>query len=234
MTLFQLKIIGVVTMVIDHVGIFFFPNIFLFRYIGRLAFPIFAWTIANGYHYTQNRKRYFFRLLLFAIFSQIPFLLMYLVSGSSFSHILNIFFTLAYGVGVIMLFEKKYNKSWYRHFLMIVAILGGLLLPLEYGSYGVIMIFLFYKTFENRRNMCIIQTVLILSAMFIKAFFGGIFFGFVGYTLYAVNVTQLYSLSALPLLYIYSKTLGTNKYKWWFYWFYPAHLTILWIIYTLL
>ena len=54
-----LKIIGMIAMTIDHMGYFLFPNIAGFRIIGRIAYPIFAYMIAEGCHYTRNKARYF-------------------------------------------------------------------------------------------------------------------------------------------------------------------------------
>ena len=55
-----LKIIALITMLIDHIGCIFFPNIIVFRVIGRLSYPIFAMFIAEGYYYTKSRKKYVF------------------------------------------------------------------------------------------------------------------------------------------------------------------------------
>ena len=49
-----LKIIGAVSMFIDHVGVLFFPRVLFLRIIGRLAFPIFAYLIAEGCRHTNN------------------------------------------------------------------------------------------------------------------------------------------------------------------------------------
>ncbi len=67
-----LKIIAMITMLVDHIGVLFFPGITLFRTIGRIAFPIFAYQIALGYTYTHDRNKYGKRLLIFAFISQIP------------------------------------------------------------------------------------------------------------------------------------------------------------------
>ena len=73
MTVFHLKIIAILTMTIDHVGFFFFPDIEVLRIIGRLSFPLFAWLIANGAYHTKNMHAYLVRLFIFALISQVPF-----------------------------------------------------------------------------------------------------------------------------------------------------------------
>ena len=59
MTSFTLKIIALITMFIDHLGYAIFNKFSFFNYIGRVAFPIFAFQISEGFHYTKNVKKYF-------------------------------------------------------------------------------------------------------------------------------------------------------------------------------
>ena len=63
----QLKLFAIITMVIDHIGYALFPEVLLLRIIGRLSLPIFAFLVAEGYHYTRNIKQYMFRIFIFAI-----------------------------------------------------------------------------------------------------------------------------------------------------------------------
>ena len=67
-----LKLIAILSMVIDHVGSAFFPQYPVFRWIGRLAFPIFAYCLTVGLLYTHDIKKYLIRLGIFALVSQ-PF-----------------------------------------------------------------------------------------------------------------------------------------------------------------
>ena len=62
-----LKTIAFISMVIDHVGLVFFPTVIAFRIVGRLAFPIFAFMISEGARYTKNRLAYFLRMLICGI-----------------------------------------------------------------------------------------------------------------------------------------------------------------------
>ena len=68
-----LKLLAFAAMLVDHIGYMYYPNVVLFRIVGRLAFPIFAYQIAVGYAHTSNLKKYIQRLTLFAILAQIPF-----------------------------------------------------------------------------------------------------------------------------------------------------------------
>ena len=80
MTVFSLKIIAMLSMIIDHIGYVLFlscpgtgADITLLRTVGRIAFPIYAFLIVNGLEYSTNRKKYLLRLISFACLSQIPF-----------------------------------------------------------------------------------------------------------------------------------------------------------------
>ena len=92
MSSFVLKIIAVVTMFIDHIGYAIFGKFSFFNYIGRISFPIFAFQISEGYAHTRDLKKYFLRLFVFAIISQVPFMLFHKMLSNDFT--LNIFFTL--------------------------------------------------------------------------------------------------------------------------------------------
>src|SRR3989344_960795 len=100
MTAFHIKLIAIITMVIDHVGLYFFPDLLILRIIGRLSFPLFAWLIANGVHYSHNAKAYLTRIFLFALLSQLPYLLVNRQIDPRFAG-LNIFFTLFLGLCAI-------------------------------------------------------------------------------------------------------------------------------------
>lgn len=90
MSVFTLKIIAMVAMVCDHLGHWLLSEgiigtdvCTLMRAIGRLAFPIFAFLIANGYRHSRSRLRYLTRLLAFAVISQIPFTIVF--SGENYA-----------------------------------------------------------------------------------------------------------------------------------------------------
>jgi len=92
MSVFQLKIIAMATMICDHMGWWLYLEglidsglYTLMRSIGRMAFPIFAFLIANGYTHTRDRGRYLTRLMAFAAISQIPFVLVFTASNYSAS-----------------------------------------------------------------------------------------------------------------------------------------------------
>jgi hypothetical protein len=79
MSSYHLKLIAIITMLIDHTGAVFIsswsnPQLYLlFRGIGRLSFPIFVFLIVEGFHHTRNVKKYLLRLGIFAFISELPF-----------------------------------------------------------------------------------------------------------------------------------------------------------------
>ena len=116
MTSFTLKLIAIITMFIDHFGYAIMGQFSFFNLFGRLAFPIFAFQISEGFIHTKSVKKYFFRLIIFALISQIPFSLFtyYIVHANPYT--LNVFFTLIFGLTsiylydlIIKLFDKIYN-----------------------------------------------------------------------------------------------------------------------------
>ena len=105
MTSFELKIVALISMLCDHTGLVFLGSPTYFNVIGRIAFPIFAFQISEGYTHTKNLKKYILRLIIFALTSQLPFVLFRnSVELTSFS--LNIFFTLLLGLLSITIYDK--------------------------------------------------------------------------------------------------------------------------------
>ena len=122
MSVFVLKIIALAAMIIDHTGFFlgnhsFVSNdvYFFLRSIGRIAFPIYAFLLVNGFQKTSNRQRYLSRLLLFALLSQIPFTL-------SFS-------LLNYGYGTPEYFSLSFNYELLPYLVFtLIAVIAYILL----------------------------------------------------------------------------------------------------------
>jgi hypothetical protein len=85
MTSYSLKILAIITMIIDHIGFAFFPNAIILRLIGRISFPIFAFQLSVGYSHSKNKLKHIFTMLSFAIISQIPYMLFVSTAEESFA-----------------------------------------------------------------------------------------------------------------------------------------------------
>ena len=238
-TSFTLKIIALITMFLDHFGYAFIGEFSFFNVLGRIAFPIFAFQISEGFLHTKNFKKYLARLGVFALISQIPFSLYYFKFINSKTITLNIFFTLFLGLLAIFVYDyifsllKKNTKisnklsfSLICKFsaLFIVLLIAYLaeLLNTDYGFWGVLVIFSFYIFKKNKLYytiafflLCIIKYL----PLFIKSN-------------YNIVYLILFLFTFLPILFInfYNGKQG-YKIKYLLYIFYPLHLFILYYLF---
>ncbi len=206
---FTLKWIAMVTMLIDHVGAVLVPQLLELRIIGRLAFPIYCFLLVEGAVHTSNWKKYLGRLLVFAVISEVPFDLALrgrLVDVTS----QNVFFTLAFGLLAVILFQRLKNRTlaWGAALLLV---LGAEFLQTDYGGGGVIMILVFYLF---REQVVIKAAALIME---ITVGFGGL---------------ENYAVFALVPILCYNGKKGPGGLKYLFYVFYPAHLLVLYLLCT--
>lgn len=201
----MLKIVAMVTMLVDHLGFIFFPDFLIFRIIGRLALPIFAWGIALGYRRTSNVKKYGQRLLILAILSQ-PFFYL-AISESS----LNICFTLFLGLLAIYFYDRI-PKNYLNILFLILTISSAYIFNVEYGIYGVVMILSFF-IFKERLLMIPGQSILV----------------FISALLNSGSVIQVFSIPSFFIIH-YLQKYDFRINRWFQYSFYPIHLLILYII----
>jgi hypothetical protein len=135
-----IKVIAAIAMIIDHIGLMFYPEIEAFRVIGRISMPIFAYCIAEGYIHTRNIKKYIIRMSVFAVIAQIPYSLI-------FGTRLNILFSFALSLLLLKL-KDKYGKWIY------LLVIPAALLNVEYGIYSVILILIFNE-FKDKKSVMI-------------------------------------------------------------------------------
>lgn len=167
-----LKMLAVVTMLIDHLALYLWrvdPAMWeplltiggraltpylLLRGIGRLAFPIFAFLIVEGYQHTRDRWRYGRNLLLFAILSEVPWNLVH--TGTWHYSYQNVFFTLFLGYLGICAMEHCRDNWRHQTFSMLALLAASVVLRADYGAVGFGFILLVYILRHNR----LIQTVI--------------------------------------------------------------------------
>lgn len=210
-----LKILAAIAMVCDHAGLMFFPRLTILRIIGRLAYPIFAFMIAEGCKYTRNKHRYFGMIFLLATLCQIVY---FFVDGTLYLSILFTFSLSILTVYALQYFKAKKNALSAAVFFTAVAGVWLLnqIFVIDYGFWGC-MVPVFAAVFHNTKYDRPGVHILMLGAglLLLSADVGGI---------------QIWSLLTLPLLLCYNGRRGKWKMKYFFYIFYPAHLVILQVI----
>ncbi len=210
-----LKVIAMISMVIDHVALYLMEHGTVLyetmRCVGRIAFPVFAFLIAEGFIHTRSRYRYFFTLLGLAVISEIPW---YLLNGADGTH--NVMFTLALGVATLMVLENLLQRSLVLGFIWTVGMAGlASWLGVDYEWRGIIVIVVFYLfngygySFPYNRGMQLFCTFALMM-----------YYGIIG------------AVMACIFLYLYNGKRGfvqgsIAKYS--FYAFYPVHLIIIFI-----
>ena len=213
----MLKIIAMISMVFDHAGDMFFPDVMWPRMIGRLAMPLFSFCIAEGFAHTRDKTKYLCRLGLFALISEIPFDLAF--EGRPGLGHQNIMLTFFLAVAALLLFDRIRGEKTAEGGRMPVGktVLGALavagiavlalLLRADYTVFAVIAVFLFYVLRQ--------QHPLLRSG--------------VGVAFLALTRTMGYyvatGFSFIPLA-LYNGQKGKGL-KWLFYIFYPGHLLLL-------
>ena len=215
----QLKIIAMVSMLFDHVGKELLPQYPILQIIGRLAFPIFAFMIAEGCFYTKNKIKYFFTIFILGTGCQI----VYSIAEHSFYQ--NVLITFSLSIALIFSLEnfrvKKEKISGITlFFTVLIVITFTMVLPvfmeeygfqIDYGIYGVLLPVAVFYGKDKERKLVYATGVLALLAHS----FGGI---------------QWFSLLSIPILVLYNQKRGKYNIKPLFYIFYPAHLVVIYLI----
>jgi hypothetical protein len=235
----MLKFIACLLMLIDHFGAALMPEVTILRMIGRLSFPIFAYLIAIGYSKTNSVFKYFCRLLMFGIISQLPFSLVFnkqtsmnslydfisFFIGSPIPH-LNVFFTLAIGLLAIHVWDKGDSKTSKTIAVFALGIAAEAFY-MDYGIYGVAMILAFYIYRYNK-----IKTILSQVVVYILFNMSQIFlymYEIKGASINLVWFIQVLSLLALIFIFKYNGKKGKDI-RYIFYAFYPVHLLVIGLI----
>lgn len=155
----MLKLLAVLSMTVDHAAVIFVPVLeslrtpysiagevitlyWIMRKIGRLAFPIFCFLIAEGYLHTRSKLRYALRLLLFAAISEMPFNLM-VHNRIFYLGAQNVYFTLFLGLLMIYAFDSL-GSDWKKLLAMAAICIAAAFLQADYGLIGVLLVFLLY------------------------------------------------------------------------------------------
>ncbi len=220
MNTFTIKIIAILAMAIDHIGVFIFPQAVFLRALGRLSFPLFAWMIANGAKHTKDINAYLKRLFIFSLLSQIPYTIAFRSIDVSFAQ-LNIFFTLFLGLlGIKVIRDGKSNL------VKIIAVLvysaTAQLIDSDYGMLGVLSIISFYIYFEDIKMMLLSQSAIYFGLLPILVLTKQVAFSM-------VSIIQPFALISLFFVAFYNGKPGP-RVKYLFYVFYPLQYVIFYLL----
>jgi len=204
----QLKIIAMITMTCDHVGMQLFPHLLWLRMIGRLAMPIYAYMIAEGCRYTRDRKKYLLRLFGLGALCQVVY---FVAMGSLYMCILITFSLSVLLISAADKVREGHNWSVFGGITAAVFFLCTILpdlLPgtdfaIDYGLPGVLLPVLIYE--GGTKGLLIGLAMAALK-------YGGI---------------QWLAFLAVPLLLLYNGQRGNANIGKLFYWYYPVHLVVI-------
>jgi hypothetical protein len=234
-----LKLLGCVFMLIDHVGLILLPDLLILRVIGRLAYPIFAYFIAEGCRYTRNKLKRFLLVLGLAVLCEgVYFFMMGEPEGGI---LLNFCFAILL-IYQVQAFKKAWaKKQWWGMALWLTLGLASVVgvycfvryvLYVDYGFWGVLIpawaALPDYKEGEAPKWMEK------LSNRWIKLAFFSIGLLLLCASRGLLTNLQSFCLLTLPLLALYNGEPGRKGLKYGFYIFYPVHLAVLWVIAALL
>ena len=252
MTSLALKIIALISMFIDHLmGIGLFSQLTLMEYfsldlltshrictfihlLGRLAFPIFAFMVAEGARHTRSIKKYILRLFLFALISEIPFdALHWPVAFSklprfiSFFRNTNVLYTFTLAVSGIALYNLCRARGKGRALQIVslaVPALLSVVLNTDYTIFGVALVYAAYLPNENKRAKFAAMAG-VLAVLYLG-------YSSSWFTLFTIDNVYEFGMAcvSLVLLWFYNGQRGGRGgalSKWLFYIAYPAHLALL-------
>ena len=197
------------------------------RLVGRIAFPLFAFLLYEGFMHTSNYKKYFIRVGLCALLAEIPFNLIVTTSSPIYGltdvspslfypQYQNTVFTLF--LALLMLycmkrFEKEEStpKSSLLQWLgqigcIVAACIISVVARLDYSYICILLVAMLYLFRYNKKWQILFGCIIMLGT----------------------NIASL--LAFVPIGMYNGMILRSKKFKYFFYIFYPAHLLVLYLI----
>lgn len=227
-----LRFLAIAFMLLDHLWATLVPGNFWMTCAGRLAFPIFAFQISEGFFHTRDQKRYARRLLLFALLSEVPFDLLY---GSTVFYPFhqNVLFTLLLGLLAVSALDRARRERTVRAAVRAAPALAGSLLlaaagMTDYGWRGVLTVVAFYAL-RGFPAAWLAQTAAMVALNIVG--YQGRLLPFLGWELPA----QGFAVLALLPIWLYNGKPGRKSpvLQYGFYAFYPVHMLILYLLFSL-
>lgn len=225
-----LRLLAAIFMLSDHLWVTIFPGNLWLHLIGRLAFPIYAFFIAEGYFHTSNFKKYALRLLFFGIISEIPF--DYFIAGVPFyPYRHNVMFTLLLGLLSIKGVDNAIKNPVSKNIIIGAAVLVASCVTArcivsDYREHGVLTVLCFYL-FRNFKPAQLISMLLLHLFLYEGMAIKGAIFG----TTILFPAQSCAVLALLPIWLYNGKRSYTGKaLRGGIYLFYPVHMLVLHIL----
>lgn len=174
---YHLKILALVTMIIDHIGAIFYPDLIFLRIIGRVAFVLYAFMLVEGVYHTNNIHKYIKKIFIWALLSEVPFDIAFYGKPFYFGH-QNIYFTLL--ISILGIYFLQRIKYFFYSIIVVMVVIGvSYFLNFDYSWYGTTMIMAFYLL----RKMCTFKFIFIETISTIATFniLGVQIFAFLGF-----------------------------------------------------
>ncbi|WP_178021736.1 TraX family protein [uncultured Paenibacillus sp.] len=200
-----MQLIAMITMLIDHVGLLFFPGEVLWRIIGRIAFPIYAYALVQGHVHTSDYRKYAIRLFLIAVLSQIPYQLAFDTNG------LNVVATLFVSSLVLRMLDSAKPGPLSAVIIAGVCVLMEVL-PFDYGAYGLLLVLIFKYAGQGKA----VAMHLLLNLVYLFAY---------GWVIQLASILPTIVIAYGPGL--WRKLEAWRLPRWVWRAFYPAHLAVL-------
>lgn len=233
-TSFHLHILAMALMLCDHLWATVVPGNNWLTDIGRIGFPIFAFMTVEGFFHTKNLKKYVKRLFIFALISEIPF---NLIMGSRAFYPLhqNVLWTFLIGIGLMWINENAKDKTLPKRFMVaaITVVMGfilGIISFCDYYHAGVLTVLVFYFFRERKWQNFLLQFICLWYIN--TEILSGFYYEFEIFGTKIEVLRQSFAMFAMVPIWLYKGKQGVyNKgIKAFYYWFYPVHLFVLWII----
>ena len=235
----SIKLIAIIAMTLDHIAWLLFPGYCVepvplaLHIVGRITCPIMCYFVAEGYHYTENIKRYTARLFLFAVISHFPYMLtsMNYVDWKSlipfyYGNLLNqtsVMWSLAWGLVMLRVADSERIKNGAKPLLIILICL--VTLPSDWSCIASLCILVFGT---NRGKF----KVQMLWMVFYVALYAIVYFFAIDHVYGLLQMAVVFS---IPVLLLYNGKRGNHQtvnkiVKWIYYIYYPLHLLIIGMI----
>ena len=216
----ELKLLACVTMLVDHIGAVLVPG-FALRIIGRIAFPIFCFVLAEGAYHTRDPRKYGIRLLIGLLLSELPFDLLF--SGRLDWGSQSVMVTLLLGF-IFAMGARAVEKPGKKYVLLIILALLAELFRTDYGAMGVVIVAIFVMTREHPKRKWIQLLSIGLAFWLMDSVPIPI-----GRVLIPI---QMFGLLGLIPIFLYN---GKKRWQYpllkgGFYLFYPAHMIVLYFL----